>query len=88
MVFPRDDAVDEALVDSVHDLVFALAVDEFGGTFSAEHGVGPANAAWWRRTTPDAVVTLVRTMRSACDPLDLLGHPGLPYPRADRGLSE
>jgi D-lactate dehydrogenase (cytochrome) len=87
VVFPRDDAVDEALVDSVHDLVFALAVDEFGGTFSAEHGVGPANAAWWRRTTPDAVVTLVRTMRSVCDPLDLLGHPGLPYPRADRGLS-
>jgi FAD/FMN-containing dehydrogenase len=87
VVFPHGDPVDETLVDEIHDLVFALAVDEFGGTFSAEHGVGPANAAWWRRTAPDAVVTLVGAMRAVCDPLDLLGHPGLPYPRADRGLS-
>jgi len=79
-----DHAVDEALVDSVHDLVFAIAVDEFGGTFSAEHGVGPANAAWWRRTASDPVVGLVAAMRSVCDPLDLLGHPGLPYSRPGR----
>lgn len=84
VVFPPGHAVDETLVDSVHDLVFAIAVDEFGGTFSAEHGVGPANAAWWRRTATDPVVALMATMRSVCDPLDLLGHPGLPYPRPDR----
>ena len=79
VVFPPDEVTDGSTVEDVHDVVFALAVDEFGGTFSAEHGVGPTNATWWRRTAPPAAVELIGAMRSVCDPLDLLGHPGLPY---------
>ncbi len=61
------------------DLVLGLAVDRFGGSFSAEHGVGPANADWWRRTTSAGSRAALRALSAAVDPLGILGHPGLPY---------
>ncbi len=38
-----------ALIERLH-VVFGLAVEEYGGSFSGEHGIGPVNASWWRRT--------------------------------------
>ena len=61
------------------DLVLGLVVEEFGGSFSAEHGVGPANADWWRRTTSAGARAALRALSVAVDPLGILGHPGLPY---------
>lgn len=78
VVFPHGHPVGDDVVDAVHDAVFAVAVEQHGGTFSAEHGIGPANAAWWRRTTPPVAVALRTSLRTACDPLGILGHPGLP----------
>lgn len=61
------------------DLVLGLVVEEFGGSFSAEHGLGPANADWWRRTTSAGARATLRALSVAVDPLGILGHQDLPY---------
>lgn len=66
-------------VAAVRELVLGLAVREFGGSFSAEHGIGPVNADWWRATVPPATRALVEGMKQLFDPLGVLGHPGLPF---------
>ncbi len=61
------------------ELVLGLVVDRFGGSFSAEHGVGPLNADWWRRCTPAGTARILSRWAAAADPLGILGHPELPY---------
>ncbi len=42
-----------ALKGQLQELVYGICVDEFGGSYSAEHGVGPHNiAAYHRYTSP------------------------------------
>lgn len=79
VVLAPADTVDEALHDALADAVFGVVVDRFGGSFSAEHGIGPHNARWWTRAIDPGVRTAVRAVRSALDPLGVLGHPGLPF---------
>lgn len=73
-----DDEVDR-MRSTIRDTVFAIAVDEFGGSFSAEHGIGPGTATWWRRHTDTAHQHVIGALTATCDPLGVLGHPGLPY---------
>lgn len=50
MVWPHAaGAIDPALAERARAIVFTAAVEEFGGSFSAEHGIGPANAHWYDR---------------------------------------
>jgi FAD/FMN-containing dehydrogenase len=37
--------------DAIRAQVFEIVVDEFGGAFSAEHGIGPRNLAYYQRFT-------------------------------------
>jgi FAD/FMN-containing dehydrogenase len=60
-------------------IVFSTAVHDHAGSYSAEHGIGPHNADWWTAVTPPADRALVRTLRDACDPHRILGHPALPF---------
>jgi len=60
-------------------LVFSAAVHDHSGSYSAEHGIGPHNADWWRSVTPPATQRLVREVRDVCDPHRVLGHPDLPF---------
>lgn len=46
---------DQAVMDQARLSVFACAVDEFGGSFSAEHGVGPRNIKHYTRFVPAEV---------------------------------
>jgi FAD/FMN-containing dehydrogenase len=46
---PAAGPFDAALADSVRTEVFDATVTEYGGSFSAEHGIGPANAAAYTR---------------------------------------
>jgi len=50
--------------------------------------VGPSNASWWHRTVDPVEVKLTAALRASCDPLGILGHPGLPYPRDEQGAGQ
>ncbi len=51
--------------------VFALAVERYGGSFSAEHGVGPRNFDHYARFTPEPVRALAGRVQSAIAPFGL-----------------
>ncbi len=70
--------VDQRTRAAVRDLVLD-AVEGLGGSFSAEHGIGPWNADRWRRTTSAGTRLALRALSQSADPLGILGHPGLPY---------
>ena len=79
VVFPPGEPPSADEREALRELVFGLAVDGHGGSYSAEHGIGPHNASWWDRTTPPATRATIRAVKTVFDPLGVLGHPGLPY---------
>ncbi len=79
LVLPADRPPTEDLRRAAASTVFGTAVDDFGGSFSAEHGIGPHNVEWWRRGTTPAARRLLSSFKRAADPLGILGHPALPY---------
>jgi FAD/FMN-containing dehydrogenase len=79
VVLPGADRLDPELAQRVREAVLGLTVHEVGGSFSAEHGIGPTNADWWLATRPEGVQHLTRQFKAVVDPLGVLGHPGLPY---------
>jgi FAD/FMN-containing dehydrogenase len=79
LVFPADAPPDGSERALARQLVFGCAVDDHRGSYSAEHGIGPHNADWWRRVTPAANRRAIRTLRDRFDPDRVLGHPGLPF---------
>ncbi len=79
VIVPVDQPLSESERSSLRNLVFGIAVDEFGGSFSAEHGVGPINADWWRRSESPGSQRMSHAIKAACDPLGILGHPRMPY---------
>jgi FAD/FMN-containing dehydrogenase len=50
-------------------------VDALGGSFSAEHGVGQAKRAELARYKSDVELAMMRTLKQAFDPLNLM-NPG------------
>ena len=54
-------------------LLYDLAVTRFRGSFSAEHGVGPHNQAFYDRYTPALVRDVCRALKERLDPKGLLG---------------
>ncbi|MGI9579181.1 MAG: FAD-binding oxidoreductase, partial [Microthrixaceae bacterium] len=59
--------------------VYALVTGRFGGSWSAEHGVGPLNADEWAATVGSTEAATLRAFADITDPLRILGHPGLPF---------
>jgi FAD/FMN-containing dehydrogenase len=53
--------------------IYALAVERFRGSFSAEHGVGPHNQAFYDRYTPELVREVCRAVKARLDPQGRLG---------------
>lgn len=64
---------DPGLSETVREAVHS-AVAEFGGTFSAEHGIGPLNSRWWTRYSEPADRAVYRAYKSALDPAGVFGH--------------
>jgi FAD/FMN-containing dehydrogenase len=75
LVWTKEDAPRPAaaLKGELQPLVYDLAVHRFGGSFSAEHGVGPHNQAFYDQYTPALVRDLCRTLKARLDPRGLLG---------------
>jgi FAD/FMN-containing dehydrogenase len=60
---PDDDRVDESVLRMVGD---------FGGSISAEHGIGVAKKRWLGLSRSDAEVTAFRSIKGALDPDSVL----------------
>ena len=78
LLFPAEAPPDARERSLAREIVFGTAV-RLGGSYSAEHGIGPHNADWWRRVTPRGNQEIVRMLRSVFDPDRILGHPDLPF---------
>ena len=70
------DAVDEA--EAVSDAVLKV-VATFGGSISAEHGVGRAKREWLHLSRSAEEISMMRSIKSALDPSGLL-NPGVLLP--------
>src|SRR3546814_18107650 len=62
------------LADNLRLRVAAVAVERYGGSFSAEHGVGPRNIAAYRRFTAPPVQSLAGHIQSLFAPVPI-GRP-------------
>jgi FAD/FMN-containing dehydrogenase len=66
-------ALDRA--EPVEDAVLRL-VSSYGGSISAEHGVGRAKRAWLELSRSPAEIEMMRSIKNALDPSGLL-NPGV-----------
>lgn len=64
---------DKALARELQTLVYGLCVHEFGGSYSAEHGVGPHNQHFYDAYTPAAVKRVCATLKAHFDATAMLG---------------
>lgn len=70
----------DAAVGMLRDAVYALTVDDFDGSFSAEHGVGPSNQRWYARYTDEAKLQLAAALHHHFDAAHRLGNVRLDHP--------
>jgi FAD/FMN-containing dehydrogenase len=75
-VFPGSD--DPALADRVRETVEDV-VQEMGGSFSAEHGIGTAKLGTMRRRKDPVALDVMRAIKGALDPKGIL-NPGKVIP--------
>lgn len=61
------------LREVLQDRIYDLAVRDFAGSYSAEHGVGPHNQRFYDRYTDPMVKELCRLLGDHCDPRRGLG---------------
>lgn len=76
IVWPPDASrdYDSSTVEALRDLVYDTVVRRFGGSFSAEHGVGLYNVAYYERYTSPAERDFARKLKRLCDPRGILGN--------------
>ncbi|MEL6682040.1 MAG: FAD-binding oxidoreductase [Pseudomonadota bacterium] len=70
----NDPAAKEALVEAVEDVV-----QELGGSFSAEHGIGVSKLATMKRHKDPVALDAMRAIKAALDPRNIL-NPGKVIP--------
>jgi FAD/FMN-containing dehydrogenase len=78
-VWPADNATQPSGVVAlqIEERVLDAVVRRFDGTWSAEHGVGPASQRLYDRYSDAIVRDLCRVLRDRCDPQRLLGRTRL-----------
>jgi FAD/FMN-containing dehydrogenase len=75
LIWKKEDAPKPTadLKAELQPLLYDLAVTRFHGSFSAEHGIGPHNQAFYDRYTPALVREVCRELKRRFDPQGLLG---------------
>lgn len=75
LVWPHgsERAYDVEVVNEVRRQVYEIVVARHDGSFSAEHGVGPYNAGYYRRYASAEERALAGRIKAICDPRRLLG---------------
>ena len=66
----------DAMVEAVEDVV-----QELGGSFSAEHGIGVSKLETMRRRKDPVALDVMRAIKAALDPNGIL-NPGKVIPKA------
>ena len=64
---------DAAVVNSARQLIYDRVVQNYGGSFSAEHGIGPHNVSYYKRYATPAERRLASGLKQLCDPKGILG---------------
>ena len=64
---------DASVIAAVRDLIYDRVVRRYGGSFSAEHGVGPHNIHYYRRYASPPERAMAGHLKRFCDPKGLLG---------------
>lgn len=70
MAAPRPEAAFRA---ELQGQIYRRVVEDFGGSFSAEHGIGPHNQAFYDTFTPPAVKAVCGLLKDHFDPARRLG---------------
>jgi FAD/FMN-containing dehydrogenase len=75
LIWKKEDAPKPTaeLKAELQPLIYDLAVARFHGSFSAEHGIGPHNQAFYDRYTPEFIQQVCRVLKDRLDPANLLG---------------
>lgn len=69
LLWPRTQGpLDPMLALRARDIVLAAVVDDYGGSFSAEHGIGPSNLRYYRRFVPAATRRLAGAIQRLAAP--------------------
>lgn len=63
----------EAALMDIRSALYDLTVKQYGGSFSAEHGIGPYNQDFYDRYTPVHHMEVAGKLKAALDPLGLTG---------------
>jgi FAD/FMN-containing dehydrogenase len=85
VLLPADDPNLSALRVKVRAVIDDV-IASYGGSYSAEHGLGPVNAKRWAESTPAVEQSIVAALKGAVDPSGILGHPMHPYNQLRIGL--
>ncbi len=64
---------DPAAVRRMRELIYDRVVRQYGGSFSAEHGLGPHNASYYKRYAGAAERKVAADLKRLCDPKGILG---------------
>jgi FAD/FMN-containing dehydrogenase len=64
---------DPSAIEAVRELIYDRVVRKYGGSFSAEHGVGPHNIHYYRRYASATERAMAAHLKRFCDPKGLLG---------------
>lgn len=64
---------DPAVTAALRELIYDRVVRKYGGSFSAEHGVGPHNIHYYRRYATPEERAMAGHLKRLCDPKGLLG---------------
>jgi FAD/FMN-containing dehydrogenase len=73
-----------ALDDEAVDMIVLGAVSEFGGSVSAEHGIGRAKSHHLHMSRSPAEIAAMRAIKGALDPQGIM-NPGVLLPLESRG---
>jgi FAD/FMN-containing dehydrogenase len=64
----NDGSVDTEMVGRLRERVIVIAVEQYGGSFSAEHGLGRRNQHFYDRYTPERLKSMASLFKQATSP--------------------
>lgn len=68
------EGTEDAHIQVLRDTIYDLAVREFGGSYSAEHGIGPYNRRWYERYAEPEVREWAGVLHRHFDPRGRMGN--------------